>query len=191
MGWISFYADCEHEFLPLKSGYRLALLYNVCFHSNPSTSKIPSTIDSSFISKFGPMLDEWKQNPSLIGFRLQHSYSYSSLRIENLKNPDHSMVCALKTLRKYYPIEVYLVTITRYQEFYPEPIFEDPGSFAIDYWVDMNDKVVNFGDTKISPRWLYPKDAFDQIRCYSEQRSKTGNNGKKKNCFVFFFFFLY
>ena len=35
--YAAFFADCEHELLPVRSGYRLALIYNLIGQVRPST----------------------------------------------------------------------------------------------------------------------------------------------------------
>jgi hypothetical protein len=37
--WAAFYSDCEHEVLPVTSGYRVTLTYNLYYDEDPN---IPS-----------------------------------------------------------------------------------------------------------------------------------------------------
>lgn len=179
----------------MKNGSRLILWYQVDFDLNHS---IPNSIcHSNTLSKFGEIFEEWKKYPSLLGIRLENSYSYRSLKIEHLKANDFEMMCALKVISKYFPIQVYLTTIKKYQESDPDSIKEEKGTLCIDHWVDLNDKVVNFGKTQIVEESLFPKNSFEPIRCFNNESFERYNegNGKKKlklnSCLVTFFVFSF
>ena len=44
--YISFYATCEHELLPVTKGHRLALVYNLCRDDGLPKPSVPSFLDA-------------------------------------------------------------------------------------------------------------------------------------------------
>jgi hypothetical protein len=94
----AFYSDYEHEVLPLESGYRLALIYNLVFtgHGNiptaPAASKTKDSLDE-LISDIARCAEEIDTNQILIP--LEHMYSESSLRVRHLKGNDAHLLAVL------------------------------------------------------------------------------------------------
>lgn len=93
--YVAHYADCEHELLPLESGYRLALVYSLCY-TGSETSK-PSVQD---IEDEG-LLDTINRLPkenSLFAIPMDHQYTTSSLArlgVAALKGKDRSLADTL------------------------------------------------------------------------------------------------
>ncbi|KAJ3128733.1 hypothetical protein HK098_003726 [Nowakowskiella sp. JEL0407] len=94
--WAAFYSDCEHEILPVKSGLRITLTFNLYW----SESKIPLDLD---ITKYPiyHMLKQIKENSFFVNsgynlaFGLQYAYPFESgtqvkkyLSIKELKGCD-------------------------------------------------------------------------------------------------------
>jgi hypothetical protein len=96
VGFIAFYSDVEHEVLPIESGYRVTLTYNLYFddYSLPRHSLESLTI-TPLITTLSKYLDNPKFLPDggFLGFGLKHEYSVtpdsSLLRVESsLKGAD-------------------------------------------------------------------------------------------------------
>ncbi|XP_038068086.1 uncharacterized protein LOC119737665 isoform X2 [Patiria miniata] len=102
--WAAFYSDCVHEILPVKSGHRITVTYNI-FRKKPSWSDsgFGSCKNHSFFS--GPKiaadqnatLDNivsdvlkiaQKKNLEQLGIFLRHKYTMSALAKGNLKGLD-------------------------------------------------------------------------------------------------------
>jgi hypothetical protein len=74
--WTAFYADCVHHVLPLKSGCRLALVYNLVYtgEQKPELSVDPSPAVNELLQRW---TDEGSEPAAL---RLAHAYSSISLQ---------------------------------------------------------------------------------------------------------------
>ena len=100
--WAAFFCDVEHEILPVKSGHRITLTYNLYYaEERPSTFPI--------VSPFYRYLQEaLKQSHFMpeggcLGFDCKHSYVFSTLNDEQLlpsvlKGADYMIFQVAKTL---------------------------------------------------------------------------------------------
>eukprot|EP00730_Choanoeca_flexa_P004082 TRINITY_DN11589_c0_g2_i2.p1 TRINITY_DN11589_c0_g2~~TRINITY_DN11589_c0_g2_i2.p1 ORF type:complete len:1018 (+),score=179.28 TRINITY_DN11589_c0_g2_i2:54-3107(+) len=90
--WTAFYADVEHEVLPINSGYRLALVYNLTYvgHTMP-------TCQFDNLEELNRAIDKWSvtQPGKAVGVSLAHQYSEDSLGIENMKGSDRKLIMNL------------------------------------------------------------------------------------------------
>jgi len=100
----AFYCDCDHEILPLITGVRACLIYNLCLTGK---SKIPNAPKlSAHRAEFEALLDNWKtavvhedaddKAPAKIIYVLAHQYSNDSLDWENLKGSDKALTLFLR-----------------------------------------------------------------------------------------------
>ena len=100
--WAAFFSDVEHEILPVTSGHRITLTYNLYYsEERPSTFPV--------VSPFYHYLQEALKNSSFmpeggcLGFDCKHSYVFSTLN-ENqllpsvLKGADYMIFQVAKTL---------------------------------------------------------------------------------------------
>lgn len=93
---LAWYKDVKHEYLPVDSGYRLALHYNLVHHAPPGVSlpKLPGMAKATH--QLQNVLRNWKDGlykapiPSSIAYVLDHRYSVQELGggINSLKPPD-------------------------------------------------------------------------------------------------------
>jgi hypothetical protein len=78
VGYIAFYSDVEHEVLPVKSGYRVTLTYNLFFAESPAIamSRIPSPMESVFKETLSRVLADplFLPEGGHLGFGLRHQY---------------------------------------------------------------------------------------------------------------------
>jgi len=76
--FVAHYADCEHEIQPLTSGFRLALVYSLCY--NGQKTEVPSAqnlnIGGFYLSR---LFKNLPPSDSLFCIPLQHKYTSSSL----------------------------------------------------------------------------------------------------------------
>lgn len=81
----AFYADCRHEVKPVRSGYRLTLVYNLLHKgSRPSPPAYDKQRDA-LIKLFG----EWKEcDPIKLVYPLEHAYTTDALAFDTLKGVD-------------------------------------------------------------------------------------------------------
>jgi hypothetical protein len=106
-GWLSvvaFYADCRHEVLPVKSGYRITLTYNLLLHGDISRPEG----DAGTIAEVASLLREHFATPApryhggqptdvpkRLAYLLDHEYTPRALSWGRLKGADADRVSLL------------------------------------------------------------------------------------------------
>ncbi|KAJ8075198.1 hypothetical protein PM082_019526 [Marasmius tenuissimus] len=98
---LSWYTDVTHEIKPIKSGYRLALSYNLFHTTNSLRPSLSSQTD--MIGRLRHILLSWKQQesePDKMIYMLDHKYSQASLSASALKGKDAHIVAVLDSLSK-------------------------------------------------------------------------------------------
>ena len=93
----AFYADCEHELLPVESGWRICLAYNLVIAQNGTTNNnrpLPTANDVTAQQKeFKSLTSNWtKLCDHPLGYRLEHNYTETNLHLANLKGRDREVV---------------------------------------------------------------------------------------------------
>ena len=96
---VAFYADCRHEVLRVKSGYRITLTYNLLLHGNTSrpdgddesVTELADLLREHFSTPVpryfgGPATDP----PNRLVYLLDHEYTPRGLNWRQLKGPDAS-----------------------------------------------------------------------------------------------------
>lgn len=88
----AFYADCEHEALPVREGNRVCLVYNLIEEQKRSSHKVLKAPDyGSHVAKAAAVLEEYWSSPnapSKIAWLLDHQYSPAGLSFSSLKGGD-------------------------------------------------------------------------------------------------------
>ena len=74
--YVAHYADCEHEVLPVTSGYRLALVYSLCCKGTDHT---PSARDLESAGRMVTAMERLPNDHSLFAIPLDHQYTTKSL----------------------------------------------------------------------------------------------------------------
>lgn len=79
VSWIAFYSDVEHEVLPVKSGHRVTLTYNLYFEKKPLATA-PSASSEPLLAAFTECLGHTSFLPEggRLGFGLKHQYPVPS-----------------------------------------------------------------------------------------------------------------
>jgi hypothetical protein len=105
---VAFYADCRHEVLRVKSGYRITLTYNLLLHGNTSR---PDGHDGT-VNELADLLREHFSTPvsgyygrpatdpdppNRLVYLLDHEYTPRGLNWRRLKGADASRVALLRT----------------------------------------------------------------------------------------------
>ncbi|KAK7681615.1 hypothetical protein QCA50_015348 [Cerrena zonata] len=112
VGFIAFYGDVEHEVLPITSGYRVTMTYNLYYdRTSPTIVYVPTSVDDRYDrlkATFEEMLDQppLLPNGGYLAFALQRKYGMdqkTDLRdlMEDLKGSDDLLlsVCEDMSLR--------------------------------------------------------------------------------------------
>ena len=92
LSYAAFYADCEHEVLPLDEGKRVCLIYNLIQkHSKGRRENLKAPEYESQVAKIAAILDRSLQAPDApakIAWLLDHQYSPAGLSFSALKGAD-------------------------------------------------------------------------------------------------------
>ena len=135
--WAAFFSDVEHEILPVTSGHRITLTYNLYY-----AKERPSAL--SIISPFHRYLQKALENPyfmpegGCLGFDCKHSYVFSRLNEPQLlpsvlKGADYMIFQVAKTLGLNVTIKP---TIEEWEHWYLLPkfpkVFGKSGAFGFD-----------------------------------------------------------
>lgn len=86
--WAAFYADCQHELRPVRSGWRVALVYNLLRVGGGSIA-VPDIRPN--VTRVAAALRAWEADPDQppkVVYPLAHQYSQASLSFDALKNED-------------------------------------------------------------------------------------------------------
>jgi predicted 2-oxoglutarate/Fe(II)-dependent dioxygenase YbiX len=103
---VAFYADCRHEVLRVKSGYRITLTYNLLLHGDTSRPEG----DDGTVAELADLLREHLSTPvpryyggpaadppNRLVYLLDHEYTPRGLNWRRLKGADASRVALLRT----------------------------------------------------------------------------------------------
>jgi hypothetical protein len=119
LGMIAFYADCHHEVRPVKSGYRIALTYNLLLTKDrgAALSVAPEHVDTleaavrAFFRDAPPA--RWPgsappEPPDRLVYLLDHQYSQKGLGWSRLKSSDAARAAALREVAQRLDCEIVL-----------------------------------------------------------------------------------
>ena len=116
---LAFYADCRHEVKPIKSGYRIALTYQLHYHG-ATRPQVPvglsallerlSTSVKAYFSTPEATLDRSSaaEPPDRLIYLLDHEYTQKSLAWSRLKNGDRLRAAALLHVADRLACEIHL-----------------------------------------------------------------------------------
>jgi hypothetical protein len=92
LSYVGFYADCEHEALPLREGNRICLVYNLIQKYSKGRHRIlKASVYESQIGEAAAILDRFLRapdGPAKIAWLLDHQYSPAGLSFSALKGAD-------------------------------------------------------------------------------------------------------
>lgn len=95
LAYAAFYADCEHEVLPVTKGYRVCLVYNLMLEQKPSKRKQQARLSvpdhRAEVAAAAERLEQafrGAKAPRKLVWLLEHQYSPAGLEFAALKNAD-------------------------------------------------------------------------------------------------------
>jgi 2-oxoglutarate-Fe(II)-dependent oxygenase superfamily protein len=105
---VAFYADCRHEVLSVKSGYRITLTYNLLLHGNTSrpdgadgtVDELADLLREHFITpapRYYGQRGTDPDPPNRLVYLLDHEYTPRGLDWRRLKGADANRVALLRT----------------------------------------------------------------------------------------------
>ena len=185
--------------LPITSGYRLCLVYNLV-HAGPH---IPSFVDTSgLVEEISQILQTYQRDDGgapAISFLLDHHYTQAGLSFKGLKNGnevyyrqcsnlilsgDRMKAEALWRACAREQCDVFLAIATKYEK---EMIgWEEDGELPTIYntrvelgnWIDVEDDEVDFNNMEINIEGQIANyEKFDDVKVDVEKIKPTGNDG--------------
>ncbi|MHB8898585.1 MAG: 2OG-Fe(II) oxygenase family protein [Thermoguttaceae bacterium] len=92
LSYAAFYADCQHEVWPVKSGFRLILTYNLTLAGKRGKTRIAAPSYGEIAAAVGDLLGKWGRTGSAqkLAVTLDHRYSQAGLSINTLKGVDRA-----------------------------------------------------------------------------------------------------
>ena len=115
--FVAFYADCVHEVLPVVSGTRLALIYNLIRTGNAEAVTLPQYQDEQ--AALAAMLSDWAAAvdggrtdvPEKLVYPLEHAYSQAELGFPSLKNADAAAAKVLAAAAELAGCDIHLAQV--------------------------------------------------------------------------------
>ena len=135
----AFYADCEHEVRPVKSGFRLALVYNLTLTKSKRVITAPTS--GGQIAAVVQILAQWEPrtgktqtpdaapSPSKLAVILDHKYTEAGLAFETLKGVDRVKANVLFVAAAQSEYDAALALVTYWESGSAEP----SGDYGYDY----------------------------------------------------------
>jgi predicted 2-oxoglutarate/Fe(II)-dependent dioxygenase YbiX len=122
-GFVAFYADCVHEVLPVVSGCRLTLVYNLS-RQGPDGQPLPPSYARERNS-LATLLRQWDQeneqqghgkldgdSPVKLVYPLEHAYTAASLSFAALKGADAAKAATLLAASKDAGCDLHLALVS-------------------------------------------------------------------------------
>jgi hypothetical protein len=104
LSFVAFYADCQHEVLPLTSGHRVALTYNLSLVGDSSSGEI----DALALADVSGCLRTHFEGQDRLVYLLDHEYTERGLSFERLKGVDAGRVAVLRAAARERDDEIVL-----------------------------------------------------------------------------------
>jgi predicted 2-oxoglutarate/Fe(II)-dependent dioxygenase YbiX len=198
--FVAFYADCVHEVLPVTSGARLALVYNLIRDGAMSPLSPPE--HTAEVSAAAGLLRDWMATqdaghaPDKLVYPLEHAYSIAELRFAALKNVDAAVAQVLAVAAAQTDCEVHLALLEITESgsaegggyHYDDENEDDDGDFdvvevfdheaALSNWRATDGSIPPLGALPLLDDELCPPDAFEDAEPdESHFHEATGNEG--------------
>jgi hypothetical protein len=204
VAFAAFYADCVHEVLPVMSGFRLALIYNLL---RPGPGRLPEPPSyASQQTRLATLLQAWGAElsrsttdaPDKLIFPLEHAYTSAELGFGALKGADAAAAAVLMAAAQSADCDLHLALIaveesgsadyTGYSSSYrrwsepDENEFEEvevlDRSIALSTWRRPDNEPSVLGEIPVGDDELCPPDALDDLEPDEEHfHEATGNEG--------------
>lgn len=121
VAFAAFYADCVHEVLPVASGCRLTLVYNLLLRPGKGKSRLPEppnyeTEQTALVD----LLQQWAaarespddDSPEKLIYPLQHAYTSAALAFDALKGADAAAASILVPAAEQADCDLHLALVS-------------------------------------------------------------------------------
>lgn len=192
----AFYADCEHEVLPVTSGCRLTLIYNLTCRQPGYRPQSPSY--ESECGRLAARLRSWSDSdPDKLVYPLDHAYTPAALSFAALKGADAARAAVLTAAAERADCDLHLALVTieesgsaeyygdyrrRYRDEEDDEDFEVveviDGSETLSEWRCPDGRDAGLGPLPFDDAELSPPDAFEDLAPTEQSfHEATGNEG--------------
>ena len=188
----AFYADCLHEVLPIASGYRLALIYNLIRVGEGPLPRAPDYAAQQ--ADLVRLLSEWDRSgaaPDKLVYPLEHAYTEAEIGFAALKGKDAAAAQVLIPAAKAADCDLYLallsVSETGWAEYTGGGRWRDPemeiGEVTDSTWTLHDWRLPDGGQSGMAElpfveEELSPAEALDDLENAEVEFSEaTGNEG--------------
>ena len=206
VAFAAFYADCVHEVLPITSGYRLALVYNLRRQGRGQLPEPPNYDTEQ--TRVATLLRQWSaakdapddDSPEKLLYPLEHAYTPAELAFEALKGADAAVADVLVAAASAADCDLYLALVSITESGSAEHIGyygsrrrrwsdeEDEEDFEVSEvhdrhetlsdWRRPNGSQLELGDLPFMEDELCPPDAFEDLEPDEQYfHEATGNEG--------------
>ncbi len=118
VAFAAFYADCVHEVLPLTSGYRLTLVYNLRRQGRGQPPQAPDYDTEQ--TEVTALLRQWSagkdapddDSPEKLLYPLEHAYTPAELAFDALKGADAAAAAVLVAAASAADCDLYLALVS-------------------------------------------------------------------------------
>ncbi|KAH6845820.1 hypothetical protein B0I37DRAFT_356246 [Chaetomium sp. MPI-CAGE-AT-0009] len=192
---LCWYSDVHHEILPVESGYRWVLTYNLAI--SPDLERPSAALLQPQIGKLQQSLASWiehlaqhnsdqatsKDVPHLY-YLMEHEYTEASIALRGLKTTDLSRVQCLRDISTKLDFDVFLAVLEKSEEGGIEQVWTKKKKRS--YWDNDYDrdafKPVTWHElTEIYRTWLYINKLVDLDGGLIRERMKIDENDLKEN----------
>ncbi len=114
LAFAAFYADCAHETRPIREGYRLSLVFNLCLRPGDTDTPQQAPDYSDQARNTADLLVEWRNSgcrPDKLVWLLEHDYSEAGLSFDVLKNADAAKAKVLKSAAELADCELHAAIV--------------------------------------------------------------------------------
>ena len=202
----AFYADCVHEVLPITSGYRLALVYNLRRQGRGQLPEPPNYDTEQ--TRVTALLRQWSaakdapddDSPEKLLYPLEHAYTPAELAFEALKGADAAVADVLVAAASAADCDLHLALVSITESGSAEHIGyygsrrrrwsdeEDEEDFEVSEVHDRHETLSDWrrpdgsqpalGDLPFMEDELCPPDAFEDLEPDEQYfHEATGNEG--------------
>lgn len=195
--WFAFYADSQHEVLPVQQGHRLVLTFNVVIVQEVAQRKPAHNpaLTEALKQHFAQASSQPMGRQRLVVF-LDYEYSERGLNWSRLKGADRTHAHALRSAADALGLRTHLALAeihetwtaevsqdrswrTRRTTSEPEPGELIDDSTTLDHWVDTDNVVQKLGELFVRKHelcWIRETDEDDLVN--SEYEGYMGNYGE-------------
>ncbi|RAH68279.1 2OG-Fe(II) oxygenase [Aspergillus aculeatinus CBS 121060] len=166
----SWYSDVVHEVLPVTSGYRWVLTYNLALDaSQPRPAGGLQPPDTSHLYK---TLKLWVEQDASLGptshfwYQLDHEYTEASISLRALKTRDLACVQALYEISTMLPVDIFLAVLEKIEhgtcDYDEDDLWRDP--YKVMYSEGLNHSLVDVTSTTYKVKSLVDLDGKKVLR---------------------------